>query len=732
MINPTFRRPLLAALLAVAAANLLAATNLTPHTVPADSAAASPQVALSEVTVVSRLEAPVVESTQLGARKISASQIKATPSLMGEADVLKALTLEPGIAAGAEGMAEMHVHGGNAYENLFLLDNVPLYQVNHFGGLFSAFNLDALSYIDFYKSSIPAKYDGRLSSVLDARTRSASSTPGHHGSLKLGITSGALSIAGPIARRTSYMVAVRRSWFDLYTIPLLHFTNADNPDKTRFQYFFTDVNAKITHRFSPRATAFASLYFGDDLLKSGETTTGSNPALRSEWTTTDHYDTHWGNLVALTGLTLRLSPAHQAEFTAAYTEFFSSMKQLYTNRLTEDNIKTTLTSTTSTRNRIHDIIAKADFSLAHSPLSRLRYGTSATLHTFLPPASTRTLISPHANAQFTDSTSTYLAGELKLYAEEEVALSPRLSLNAGLHASLFRIDGRTRHGLSPRLSVNFRPHPDVALKGAFTRTVQFVHQVSHTYFSLPTDQWVPVAGNFKPQTANKLALGAYWQPASRSVTLSLEGYLKRMNNLVEYRSEYYLALPTDPWDRTLCTGRGSARGIDFKAERTTGTLTGHVAYSLAWADRTFPLKNGGATFPARFDNRHTINLLLNWHITRRLDIGAAWTGHTGNRYTLLTQMWQQPSFTDPDNDYEPDSPLRAPLNAYTLPFYHRLDLSLTLHCRRGFWNFALYNAYNHLNTVAIQRTTTFTTGAPVFRKVKLLPIIPSLSYTWQF
>ncbi len=175
---------------------------------------------LEEVVVVSRLEAPAVETAEIGAKKLTAQENHKYPVLFGESDVIKALQMQPGVSEGQEGMAGMHVHGGNADENLYMLDNVPLYQVNHFAGLFSAFNAETIRYIDFFKSSIPAKYDGRLSSYLDVRTKNGS-REGHHGSFRLGLTSGAFNIDGPIGKKTTYSVALRRSWFDVLSIPML-------------------------------------------------------------------------------------------------------------------------------------------------------------------------------------------------------------------------------------------------------------------------------------------------------------------------------------------------------------------------------------------------------------------------------------------------------------------------------------------------------------------------------
>lgn len=681
---------------------------------------------LDEIVVVSRLEAPAMETSEIGAKKLTAQEIINTPVLFGESDVIKALHMQPGVTEGQEGMAGMHVHGGNSDENLFMLDNVPLYQVNHFAGLFSAFNAEAIRYIDFFKSSIPAKYDGRLSSYLDVRTKNGS-PEGHHGSFRLGLTSGAFNIDGPVGKKTTYSVALRRSWFDVLSIPLLALANSsDDDEKIRFRYAFMDLNAKVTHRFSNKATGFASVYFGNDILK-----TGSSDKYVSGYGWYEDYkaDFHWGNLVAQTGLNYRFGPSLSSEFTAAYTRYFSKMKH---DSLTKDITiygTTESHSTSKTDNNINDWIFRADFDWRQNDENRVRFGGNYILHTFLPARTDRSYTVGTTQTLTRDSTWRYTANEANVYIEDDWHINEKFRMNAGLHLSLFNIDGKTNCGYGPRLSVSYRPDDNWAVKAAYARTNQYVHQLSQTYLSLPSDQWVPITGNFKPQNADKISIGAYLQSDNKVFAASIEGYWKVMRNLVDYRDDYYLRPQTEMWNAQLCSGKGTAKGIDFKIEKLYGTLTGHISYSLAWSDRTFPEKNGGLTFPARFDNRHTINILLNWNISDKLSLNAAWTGHSGNRFTLMPQVWESPGF---GNDYTGDeTPLKTRINNYQLPFYHRLDLSCTVRNKRGYWTFGLYNAYCHMNTVAIRRAYN-NSGRPVFQKVKLLPVIPSISYTWQF
>lgn len=690
---------------------------------------------LKEVIVTSRLESPVVETPEIGARKITADEVHNTPVLFGESDVIKALQMQPGVNEGIEGLAGMYVHGGNNDENLYMLDNVPLYQVNHFAGLFSAFNTDIIRYIDFFKSSFPAKYDGRLSSFMDVRLKNGS-TDGHHGSARLGLTSGAFNLSGPVGSKTTYIFGLRRSWYDVLTIPAFAIVNSTNKEEDMdFRYYFMDMNAKVSHRFSNRANVFVSVYFGNDLFK-----TKDKWYYNDTWTDDTQNRFHWGNLVVQAGLNYRLSHNLTSEFTAAYTRFFSGMKHSESYNDSFGDKPNVTHAHNKTDNNINDWIFRGDFDWHHGENNRVRFGANYTRHSFLPSRTTREYSFNDTKTVTRDSTWAYHANEFNAYIEDDWTISDQLRVNAGLHGSLFYITGKTNYGISPRLSINYHPMENMALKGAYSRTTQYVHQLTQSYLALPTDQWIPVTGYFKPQTADKVSLGSYWQTSDGAYTFSVEGYYKYMRNLIDYRDEYYLQPPLEMWNAQLTTGHGTSKGIDFNIEKVSGKVTGHISYSLAWADRTFKHKNGGKTYPARFDNRHTINVALSWKINDRIRLNAAWTGHSGNRFTLLPQVWEGTGWGIQSMD--DDVPLKSSINNYQLPFYHRLDLSATINNKHGFWTISLYNAYCHMNTIAVRRghrdITEITpegmryTSKPVFQKVKLLPIIPSISYTWTF
>ncbi|MDE6787588.1 MAG: TonB-dependent receptor, partial [Muribaculaceae bacterium] len=336
-----------------------------------------------------------------------------------------------------------------------------------------------------------------------------------------------------------------------------------------------DLNAKVTHRFSNRATGFASVYFGNDILK-----TGSSDKQQPEigWYDDDKFDFHWGNLVAQTGLNYRFKPDLTAEFTAAYTRYFSGMKHdcLFKDIVTGGAIETH--SVSQTKNNINDWIFRADFDWSPNEMSRVRFGGNYILHSFLPARTERNYTVGTTQIITRDSTWAYTANEANVYIEDDWHINDKFRMNAGLHLSLFNIEGKTDFGYGPRLSLSYRPDENWAVKTAYARTNQYVHQLSQTYLSLPSDQWVPVTRGFKPQNADKISLGAYWQSENKMFVASVEGYYKIMRNLVEYRDEYYLQPPTEMWNAELCSGNGTAKGIDFKVEKIFGKLTGHISY----------------------------------------------------------------------------------------------------------------------------------------------------------
>lgn len=283
---------------------------------------------LQPIEVVSQSENHPIETAKLGVNTLSEAAIMNTPALFGEPDLIKAVQLLPGVSESTAGLAGMNVHGGGPDENMYMLDNVPIYQVEHFAGLFSPFNPDIVKQSDFYKTSVPAKYDGRLSSFLDVKIKNGN-RHGHHGSARLGLTAGAFNISGPIGGKTTYLLGIRRSWYDILSIPICALINSDTEEKITLRYHFMDANARIEHRFSPNTTAFISAYYGEDFLK---TTTKENYSYFNSDSDSDEKELYkdsrsfnWGNFLIQTGIRHNFHSNLSGEFSLAYTKYYSNM-----------------------------------------------------------------------------------------------------------------------------------------------------------------------------------------------------------------------------------------------------------------------------------------------------------------------------------------------------------------------------------------------------------------------
>lgn len=707
---------------------------------------------LQEVVISdSRNATMAMTSPEIGYRSLSAEAIRNTPVVFGEADLVKSLQLMPGITAGVEGMAGMTVHGGTQDQNMYMLDNIPLYQVNHFGGLFSAFNSEAVKNVDFYATTFPAKFDGRLSSFVDVYAREGSAEA-HHGSVRLGLTSGSFNIDGPIRKgTTTYSVALRRSWYDVLTIPLFAIVNSLTDDeKLSTRYAFTDFNAKVSHRFSHRSSANVMFYFGqDELLVSSDWKGGTEPMTFRD---KDSQKMRWGNIMAKAGWDYQLSPNMFGEFAAAWTRYSSLMSPMQQSWDHDTDGTPTYKSTSHrTDNIIDDMIVRADLSWEPGSANKVRFGVNYTHHTFMPQRTHYRNEYPGHLFEGVDNGETLRASEGAAYIGDDLRVGEYVRLYGGVNLSAFNIQKHTDLNLSPRAGVRWSPNALWSFKAGYARTVQYVHQITDSYLSLPTDRWVPVADGFKPQTADKISIGAY-RRIGACWTVQAEAYWKWMHNLIDYKDDFYLASPTGRWSEALTSGYGSSKGIDLMLTREAGPVTGHIAYTLMWADRHFAGKNNGVPYGARNDNRHQINVLLNWNIDHKWTVNVSWTGMSGNLVTLPTQTWLAPELPGNWTMGNGPAPVIDRINNFRLPFYHRMDLGVRRHTKHGYWDFSFYNVYCNMNPIGVRRgwrdvtvtepaypgdivwtgTSTVTYSKPVFQYVRLLPIIPSVSYTWQF
>jgi len=698
-------------------------------------------------------------TTQMGALEINQQTIRNTPVLLGEADIIKTLQLTPGVATGVEGLAGMYVRGGNMDENLFLIDGNPVYQVNHLGGIFSAFNPEVIRGMDFFKAGFPARYGGRLSSVVDVHTKEGNMKE-FHGSASIGLIAANLNLEGPIVKdRTSFVISLRRTWLDAILKPMLAIQNKsmkEDGEKYNANYFFHDLNIKLNHRFSDRSRMYLSLYNGKDKLDA-ESKTFDAPNYSREINTDFRSRLEWGNLMATAGWTYVYTPKLFGRVSAFYTRYRSSMEQenkyeVLGNRYSELDLNSFAQNITG----ISDFGFRSSFDYMPSTSHRVRFGGDAVLHRFRPEYSQVNVNGKQSDLGTTFTDELFWAREFGVYIEDDWTLSPALRVNAGLRYSLFHVNGKLYRGLEPRLSIRWLLRDELSLKASYARMNQYVHVLATSYINLPTDAWMPVTNKLKPLICDQLSAGLYYN-LNNTFDFSLEGYYKRFTNLLDYKDGHSFLPSFTPWDEKLANGTGRGYGMELMARKQTGKTTGWVGYTLSWSDRKFKEIDEGERFPSRFDNRHKLNMVVMHKLTSKIELSAAWTYSSGNRTTLSLEGYE--TFM-PGSDMFDHITLPAPVdyygrrNNYKLPDYHRLDLGINFYRpkkngRMGIWNVSIYNAYSRMNPFMIYRDTESTYYQPEsntnaqqekndirhtvkYKQVSILPIIPSISYTYRF
>ena len=699
---------------------------------------------LEEVVIVSDKAEAGITATQMGAQEIPIAQIKNTPSILGEADVMKTIQLMPGVQAGVEGSAGLYVRGGGPDQNLILLDGVPVYNVDHLFGFFSVFTPEAVKKVTLFKSSFPARFGGRLSSVVDVRSNDGDMKK-YHGTLSVGLLSSKIQLEGPIIRdKTSFNISARRSYIDLIAKPFM-------PKDDKISYYFYDINAKINHKFSDRSRLFLNFYNGKDSYYF-KTTDSSSSMYK------DKMSLNWGNTIATARWNYIFNQKLFSNTTVAYNKYrMDANSTVYT--------KTNLIESISESNYhsnyhsgICDWSYLIDFDYNPTPAHHIKFGAGYLHHDFCPEVATSKIqekedgITKQDTLYNSISNSTIQAHEVSAYIEDNFDIGSRLRMNVGLHLSMFRVQRRNYFSVQPRVSARYQLTKHTALKASYTKMSQYIHLLSSTPISMPTDLWVPVTSKIKPMQAHQYSLGSYYTGLT-GWEFSVEGYYKQMRNVLEYKEGVSFLGSSSGWENKVEMGKGRSMGIEFMAQKTTGKTTGWIAYTLAKSDRKFAIGgiNNGERFPYKYDRRHNLSLVVNHKFSNRIDIGASWIFSTGGTATIAEEVT---AIIRPGEDAIQQKDYIEKRNNYRLPASHRLNIGVnfnkkTKHGVRT-WNISLYNAYNAMNPTMIYSNNSggyasyiknqedgkvYLQYIPAKRKITkltLLPCVPSVTYTYKF
>ena len=697
---------------------------------------------LLDEVVVQAPEDAVHEQTQMSVVSVRPEQVQTMPALLGEADILKTLQLMPGVQSGNEGTAGLYVRGGSPDQNLILLDGVPVYNVSHLFGFFSVFNPSSISYVELIKGGFPARYGGRLSSVLDIRMKEGNSKQ-FAGEASLGLISGSASIEGPIVKdKVSFIVSGRRTYLDLVAKPLLKKVVGDEDDEV--SYYFYDLNAKVNARLGQKHHLYLSAYTGNDegqisdererLIDGGQTTSNNN------------FDLQWSNLTTAFRWNYVISPRWFSNTTLTYSryDYHNDVTYETTRQGNFSDSEKEITYNFSRqryRSSIKDWAGRFNVNFLPNPQHDIQGGANLIHHTFNPGA---------INYVFdTLATDNIIAGDTVLgsamveawegfvYLEEQWQPGPRFSMNVGVHASAFRVNEETYTSLQPRLSTRYLLGKTLALKASYARMTQYIHLLTNAGLGLPTDLWVPTTERIRPQTAWQGVVGlAKTLPGGQQ--LSLEGYYKAMDNLLEYRDGADFLNVEEDWQDKVVVGNGRSYGAELLVEQRTGQFTGWVGYTLSWTDRQFEEVNFGERFPFRYDRRHDISLTGSYQWAQHFTVSATWVFGTGQAITLPVSSYDPIEVADfyfRDVVSEGDIEEIRGRNGFRMRPYHRLDLNVQHRKEKKWgeriWTIGVYNAYNRRNPFFIDRDT-FSDGTKQFVQYTLFPVLPAISYSLRF
>lgn len=684
-------------------------------------------VELDEVEVVSTGESQV-QQLQMSLVNLPIRQIQAIPALLGEVDILKVIQLLPGVQSGGDGTTGLYVRGGGPDQNLFLLDGTQIYNPSHIFGFLSTFNGEAIKDVRLLKGGFPARYGGRLSSVVDV-TMKEGNMKKHTGTAAIGLLSSRFSLEGPIKKdKASFLLAARRSYADLLMRPFM------KKDQV-FGYYFYDINAKTNVILSPRNRLYLSAYTGHDRaffrLKEEEFLGGVSRSRQS---------LAWRNLVSSFRWNHVFSPRLFVNTVVGYTR--------YRLKISADLTDPDYFYESSYLSGIQDWHARVDFEYMSSGRHYVRFGAGGVRHSFVTGALTEKY--EHLNDPAEAPVDTVFtpdwqikANQVHFYVEDEIRLSSKVKINAGIHASGFDVNKHQYFSVQPRVSVWLGIGPSSSFKASFANMRQYIHLLATARgLSLPTDLWVPATGNVRPQQSSQFALGFAQSLFRGRLDLSLEGFYKRMNYLIDYKEgANYVDAAFTSWQDKVVSGMGTSYGGEVFIQKKSGRTSGWLGYTLSWAHRTFDELNFGETFPYRYDHRHDLSLVLTHQLRRSVKVGVNWIYGTGQALTL--PVGQQIS------DYGGHSilglsglhgwenhPVLSSRNAIRMPSYHRLDLAVHF-SKRLRWadqqiSVGVYNAYSRRNPFSMTAEFNRSSGDYTYKKFSLLPAIPSFTYQLTF
>lgn len=704
---------------------------------------------LEEVSITA--EKTNTEVVQMSSIKLSAKEIQQIPMLLGEKDVFKTLLLLPGVQSASEGTSGIYVRGGGPDQNLVILDEATIYNASHLLGFFSIFNGDAIKSVELIKGGFPARYGGRLSSVIDINMKDGNKES-YHVEGGIGVISSNLVVEGPIVKdKASFMLSGRTTYMDLLMVPLMKIVT----DGTSAGYYFFDLNGKFNFDLGKKDKLYLSAYFGRDKFHVSQSD--------SYMGTTDRYrmGLFWQNATATARWNHLFTNKIFSNMSFVFSDYtmntYMNYKYYY-----GPNDPDNETFSSDFNSGIRDYTLKYDVSFRPNATHHILAGAAVTYHEARPNAMTvkaDTLTMKQVNKE--------LGLEYAVYVEDEINIRNKFRINPGVRLVAFSVPHKTWFSPEPRLAMSYNFLPNLALKASYAMMSQSMILLSTSTIGLPTDLWVPVTENIRPQRSQQVALGLHYDLKKPQLSFSIEGYYKKMNNILAYKegTSYFMSLveqildeslegqTQSQWERNVTSGHGWSYGVEFMVRKEVGKFTGWIGYTLSWTKQQFDELNFGEPFFARYDRRHDVSIVLMYSPTKRINLSLSWVFATGNAVTLPTSLYTSETLQNyldhlaasgNNNDYFYEYygyiENYGKKNDFRMKPFHHLDIGVqfikphTNNKGQSIFEISIYNVYNYHNPFFYYTEQSYVNGQSVYKlnQISIFPIIPTFTYHFKF
>jgi hypothetical protein len=679
------------------------------------------------------------EKVQMSTVEIPIKQIKEIPALLGEKDVLKVIQLMPGVQSGSEGQSGLYVRGGGPDQNLIILDGATVYNAQHLFGFFSLFNGDALRSVELIKGGFPARYGGRLSSVIDMNMKDGNKEK-TTGELGIGLISSRGVLEGPINKgKGSYIISGRRTYIDVLAQPFIKMQQRNNPgnNTTTGGYYFYDLNAKVNYELGDKDKVYLSGYFGRDKFYLNEKYAFEEQSFNSKT------NFGWGNGTGTLRWNHIMNPKLFVNTSLIYSQYNLDIAN-------KEGQNDTTNFELKYGSGIRDYAVKHDYDWYPNTRNKVKFGFAATHHTFTPSA--LVLLDDFDSTNINNKTE-YTGVETGIYIEDEIKITSKLKTLSGIRFSGFHVGDQNYFNFEPRVSLAYKASKNLSVKASYATMNQYVHLLSNSGVGLPTDLWVPATERVKPQSSTQYALGLAKDFVKQNFSVTVEGYYKTMDNIIAYKEgasflQVGESLAGDgestkkvTWEDNITSGRGTSYGTEFLLQRKEGKLTGWVGYTLSWTKHKFDSLNLGKEFYARYDRRHDISVVAQYQLKKNITLSATWVYGTGNAITLPISTYRLDEFPPRGSqfDYWTQGQEYTDRNAFRMAAYHRADIGVQFkkEKKRGTRTIEVsaYNLYNQKNPYYyfIGNKDRFNPESEkVLKQVSLFPILPSISWNYKF